>query len=89
VSEISIEIRQTWGCVLAVYEDDAQMTHRCWLDVTDDNRYVLLSEVIVDATGTFKSRHYVPTDEMELPEKVREALIEYGADEILLRGDIE
>jgi len=83
-----IEVRETWrDARLVLYEDEADITHRCWFSVTEDDRYILFGEVLVDTAGML--RQYVDDDQLAVPERVEDALIEYGATDVLVKGDIE
>jgi hypothetical protein len=100
-----IEVRETWrDARLVLYEDEADITHRCWFSVTEDDRYILFGEVLVDNTdksdvnqsgpttapqGDGVLRQYVDDDQLAVPERVEDALIEYGATDVLVKGDIE
>jgi hypothetical protein len=82
-----VEIRETWSdSILAVYDDDADLKHRLWLSITEGGRAVVLAEVVVNGDN----RHYC--DEITIPPRVSEALIEYcgldGESELLTRSEV-
>jgi len=82
------EIRETWSdSIVAVYEDDADLTHRLWLSMTDGGKAVALAEVVVNGDN----RHYC--DEITIPSRVSDDLIEYcgldGESDLLTRSDVE
>jgi hypothetical protein len=106
-SDTEIQVRETWrDARLVLYEDEADITHRCWFSVTEDDRYILFGEVLVDTVGFSENddsgsrettapsgdgvlRQYVDDDQLAVPERVEDALIEYGATDVLVKGDIE
>lgn len=80
-----IQVDDFMGAVLVKANDKAEQTHRWWFDRTDEGRLVFCAEVIaytedysfMTETG---GRHYVPENEMDVPDKVRDALQDEGFD---------
>lgn len=70
----NVEIHETWGAVVAIATDNADITTRYWFDEKPDGTLKQFGEVIELPGG----REYIGDDEMLVPPKVKEALEEHG-----------
>lgn len=75
-----INVGTVGGLVLVRATDKAEQEHRWWFDETEAGRLLFGSEIIGYDEGR---RHYVPEDEMEVPDRVRDELEAEGYETIL------
>jgi hypothetical protein len=88
MSQHDIDVRHTWGCVLAEARDSAEQKHRWWFDETDAGRLVFISEVIHfedldDNDVGIDGRHYVDEADADVPPKIHDALADEGYETIV------
>ena len=75
----SIEIRESWGAILVVAEDNGGTKVHHWFDTLgDEGEIVQFAEVIHYDRNNEHRRHYVSSESMMVPDKVLRLLHNEG-----------
>lgn len=81
-----IELEQAFSGFVVRANDEADMQHRWWFDTTESDRAVFCAEVIEydpdEFDVTVDGRHYVPSDEMSVPDRIRDVLDDHGYESV-------
>lgn len=77
-----MRIRESWGGIVAEWEDGRGRSKRMWFDETDGGRIVLCAYIVEEKVNGH--RDFVDESTWNVPQNVRDALLDsgYNADTI-------